>query len=237
MERTNNTNDSNSTNNEGHPNSIRTYKLRGARITPAQEGAIERLGERFILARSATDASIDVRALFPQAKRRVLEIGSGMGEATAAMAQADPDTAIIAIEVHKPGVGSLLWRIEKSGLENLRIVHADVKEFLEEGFTNESFDEIRIYFPDPWQKLRHHKRRLLQGEFIALLATKLIPRGLLHIATDWAPYAEWIESEFANVVEFAGGKVSRPAHRPLTRFEEQGLTKDHEVTDFFYYKT
>jgi len=221
VERTNNTNDSNSTNNEGHPNSIRTYKLRGARITPAQEGAIERLGERFILARSATDASIDVRALFPQAKRRVLEIGSGMGEATAAMAQADPDTAIIAIEVHKPGVGSLLWRIE----------------FLEEGFTNESFDEIRIYFPDPWQKLRHHKRRLLQGEFIPLLSKKLIPRGLLHIATDWAPYAEWIESEFANVVEFAGGKVSRPAYRPLTRFEEQGLTKDHEVTDFFYYKT
>ena len=237
MERTNNPDNTSSTNNEGHPNSIRTYKLRGARITPAQEGAIERLGERFILSRAQTDAPIDVREIFPHSKRRVLEIGSGMGEATAAMAEADPDTAIIAIEVHKPGVGSLLWRIEKSGLENVRIVHADVKEFLERGFTDESFDEIRIYFPDPWQKLRHHKRRLLQGEFIPLLATKLITKGLLHIATDWAPYAQWIQAEFEKVSEFVGGKVARPEHRPLTRFEEQGLTKEHEVTDFFYYKS
>jgi tRNA (guanine-N7-)-methyltransferase len=217
-----------------HPNSIRTYKLRGARITPAQEGAIERLGGRFTL--SIIDTPIDSRTLFPGAARRVLEIGSGMGEATAEMAAADPTTAIIAIEVHKPGVGSLLWRIEKSGLENVRIVHADVKEVLERGFTDESFDEIRIYFPDPWQKLRHHKRRLLQGEFLPLLATKLIRGGLLHIATDWAPYAHWIETEFGKVKEFSGGKVARPALRPLTRFEEQGLTKEHEVADFFYYK-
>ncbi|MFZ9442032.1 MAG: tRNA (guanosine(46)-N7)-methyltransferase TrmB [Candidatus Nanopelagicaceae bacterium] len=217
-----------------HPNSIRTYKLRGARITPAQEGAIERLGARFILPISETP--IDPRIEFPGAKRRVLEIGSGMGEATAQMAAADPDTSIIAIEVHKPGVGSLLWRIEKMALENLRIVHADVKEVLAENFVDGSFDEIRIYFPDPWQKLRHHKRRLLQGDFIPLLATKLIPHGLLHIATDWAPYAQWIELEFEKAKEFSGGKVARPAHRPLTRFEEQGLTKEHEVTDFFYYK-
>ena len=217
-----------------HPNSIRTYKLRGARITPAQEGAIERLGRRFIL--PIADSPLDPRTLFPGASRRVLEIGSGMGEATAEMAAADPVTAIIAIEVHKPGVGSLLWRIEKLALENVRIVHGDVKEVLEQGFADESFDEIRIYFPDPWQKLRHHKRRLLQGEFLPLLATKLIPGGLLHIATDWAPYAQWIETEFAQVKEFSGGKVERPAHRPLTRFEEQGLTKEHEVTDFFYFK-
>ena len=217
-----------------HPNSIRTYKLRGARITPAQEGAIERLGARFLL--PLTDQAIDPRTLFPDAKRRVLEIGSGMGEATAQMAQADPDTAIIAIEVHKPGVGSLLWRIEKMGLQNVRIVHADVKEVLHEKFVDESFDEIRIYFPDPWQKLRHHKRRLLQGEFIALLATKLVFNGLLHIATDWQPYAEWIKGELAKFPEFVGGVVERPDHRPLTRFEEQGITKEHQVTDFFYYK-
>ena len=217
-----------------HPNSIRTYKLRGARITPAQEGAIERLGGRFIF--PITDAPLDPRALFPGASRRVLEIGSGMGEATAEMAAADPATAIIAIEVHKPGVGALLWRIEKLGLENVRIVHGDVKEVLEQGFADESFDEIRIYFPDPWQKLRHHKRRLLQGDFLPLLATKLIPGGLLHIATDWAPYAQWIEAEFAQVKEFSGGRVERPANRPLTRFEEQGLTKEHEVKDFFYFK-
>ena len=218
----------------GHPNSIRTYKLRGARITPAQEGAIARLGERFVL--KMGDEPIDVRAVFPHARRRVLEIGSGMGEATAQMAQADPDTAIIAVEVHKPGVGSLLWRIEKMGLQNVRIVHGDVKEILESKFLNESFDEIRIYFPDPWQKLRHHKRRLLQGEFIPLLATKLVFNGLLHIATDWQPYAEWIKEEFAKVPSFVGGVVRRPENRPLTRFEEQGLTKDHQVTDFFYYK-
>lgn len=218
----------------GHPNSIRTYKLRGARITPAQEGAIARLGERFVL--KMGDEPIDVRAVFPHARRRVLEIGSGMGEATAQMAQADPDTAIIAVEVHKPGVGSLLWRIEKMGLQNVRIVHGDVKEILESKFLNESFDEIRIYFPDPWQKLRHHKRRLLQGEFIPLLATKLVFNGLLHIATDWQPYAEWIKAQFAKVPSFVGGVVRRPENRPLTRFEEQGLTKDHQVTDFFYYK-
>ena len=217
-----------------YSNSIRSYKLRGARITPAQEGAIERLGARFLLPISAHP--IDVRALFPSAKRRVLEIGSGMGEATAQMGQEDPQSAIIAIEVHKPGVGSLLWRIEKMGLENIRIVHADVKEVLDTGFLDESFDEIRIYFPDPWQKLRHHKRRLLQGDFIPLLARKLSFNGLLHIATDWQPYAQWIEAEFAKSEHFVGGVVQRPANRPLTRFEEQGITKEHQVTDFFYYK-
>lgn len=222
------------TENAGHPNSIRTYKLRGARITPAQEGAIERLGERFIIELGAE--RIDPRTLFPRARRRVLEIGSGMGEATAQMAQADPDTVIIAIEVHKPGVGSLLWRIEKMGLQNIRIVHGDVKEILATQFADECFDEIRIYFPDPWQKLRHHKRRLLQGEFIPLLATKLVFNGLLHIATDWQPYAEWIKGEFSKVSEFVGGEVQRPTHRPLTRFEEQGITKEHRVTDFYYYK-
>ena len=222
------------TDNAGHPNSIRTYKLRGARITPVQEGAIARLGERFIL--PITEEPIDPRQLFPHSQRRVLEIGSGMGEATAQMAQLDPQTGIIAIEVHKPGVGSLLWRIEKMGLQNLRIVHGDVKELLPTKFLDESFDEIRIYFPDPWQKLRHHKRRLLQGDFIPLLASKLVFNGLLHIATDWQPYAEWIKGEFAKDPHFVGGVVQRPANRPLTRFEEQGLTKEHQVTDFFYYK-
>lgn len=222
------------TENSGHPNSIRTYKLRGARITPAQEGAIERLGNRFLI--PISQSPIDIRLLFPEAKRRVLEIGSGMGEATASMAAADPESAIIAIEVHRPGVGSLLWRIEKLGLTNLRIVHADVNEVLRERFADESFDEIRIYFPDPWPKLRHHKRRLLQGEFLPLLASKLRSGGLLHIATDWQPYAQWITSEFTRSKDFEGGVVARPEQRPLTRFEEQGITKEHLVTDFFYYK-
>lgn len=222
------------TENSGHPNSIRTYKLRGARITPAQEGAIERLGNRFLI--PISQSPIDIRLLFPEAKRRVLEIGSGMGEATASMAAADPESAIIAIEVHRPGVGSLLWRIEKLGLTNLRIVHADVNEVLRERFTDGSFDEIRIYFPDPWPKLRHHKRRLLQGEFLPLLASKLRSGGLLHIATDWQPYAHWITSEFTRSKDFEGGVVARPEQRPLTRFEEQGITKEHLVTDFFYYK-
>jgi len=222
------------TENSGHPNSIRTYKLRGARITPAQEGAIERLGNRFLI--PISQSPIDIRLLFPQAKRCVLEIGSGMGEATASMAAADPESAIIAIEVHRPGVGSLLWRIEKLGLTNLRIVHADVNEVLRERFTDGSFDEIRIYFPDPWPKLRHHKRRLLQGEFLPLLASKLRSGWLLHIATDWQPYAQWITSEFTRSKDFEGGVVARPEQRPLTRFEEQGITKEHLVTDFFYYK-
>jgi tRNA (guanine-N7-)-methyltransferase len=223
------------TEDSGHPNSIRTYKLRGARITPAQEGAIERLGERFLLPLSKDP--IEVRKIFPTATRRVLEIGSGMGEATAEMAQAEPDTAIIAIEVHKPGVGSLLWRIEKMGLQNIRIVHGDVNEVLSEKFVDESFDEIRIYFPDPWPKLRHHKRRLLQGAVLPLLARKLRTGGLLHIATDWQPYAEWMKAEFAQSPDFQGGEVKRPAHRPLTRFEEQGISKEHRVTDFYYYKS
>jgi tRNA (guanine-N7-)-methyltransferase len=159
-----------------------------------------------------------------------------MGEATAEMAAADPTIGIVALEIHRPGIGSLLWRIDQAGVTNVRIIHDDVMLVLPEKILDESIDEIRIYFPDPWPKLRHHKRRLLQGDFLNLLAQKLRSGGLLHIATDWQPYADWIAERMDQVSEFSGGVVPRPANRTFTRFEKQGLDKEHQVTDFHYFK-
>jgi tRNA (guanine-N7-)-methyltransferase len=156
---------------EEYSNSIRTYKLRGARITHSQEAAIERHWQRFGV--EIGDEAIDLHSLFPDLNHVVLEIGTGMGEATAEMAAADPAIGIVALEIHRPGIGSLLWRIDQAGVTNVRIIHDDVMLVLPEKILDESIDEIRIYFPDPWPKLRHHKRRLLQGDFLNLLAKKL----------------------------------------------------------------
>ena len=217
-----------------HSNSIRTYKLRGARITHSQEAAIERHWQTFGV--EIGDEAIDLHSLFPDLNHVVLEIGTGMGEATAEMAAADPTIGIVALEIHRPGIGSLLWRIDQSGVTNVRIIHDDVMLVLPGKILDGSIDEIRIYFPDPWPKLRHHKRRLLQGNFLNLLAQKLRTGGLLHIATDWQPYADWIAERLDQVPEFSGGVVSRPANRTFTRFEKQGLDKEHQVTDFHYFK-
>ena len=169
-----------------------------------------------------------------QPKEVVVEIGSGMGEASAQIAQANPDTGYIAVEVHKPGIGALVLRAEKAGIRNLKIIEGDIWDVFTQHIDDGVVDVVHIFFPDPWPKRKQNKRRLLRPEFIKLLAKKLKKGGRIHIATDWVPYAEEIEKNFAANPEFSGGIVPRPDWRPLTKFEGKGIRKDHRVTDFTY---
>lgn len=169
-----------------------------------------------------------------QPKEVVVEIGSGMGEASAQIAQANPDTGYIAVEVHKPGIGALVLRAEKAGIRNLKIIEGDIWDVFTQHIDDGVVDVVHIFFPDPWPKRKQNKRRLLRPEFIELLAKKLKKGGRIHIATDWVPYAEEIEKNFAANPEFSGGIVPRPEWRPLTKFEGKGIRKDHRVTDFTY---
>ena len=210
---------------------ILTYRLRGNRITSHQEAAFNAYWEKFGL---PDQGELNLNEIFPSAKSRILEIGFGMGEATAKIAKAMPEVSFLAVEVHKPGVGKLMSQLVENGSENVRIVHGDVYEVLTKQLSDNSLDGIHIFFPDPWQKKRHNKRRLITKEFLDLLYPKIQAGGFIHIATDWVPYAEWIKSEFAKSTKFSGGEVGRPDWRPITRFEGQGIDKDHRVTDFRY---
>ena len=165
-----------------------------------------------------------------------MEIGFGMGEATAQIAAADPATGYLAVEVHRPGIGKLLLRIEEGELKNLRTIEGDAFEVFEQMIVDSSLDGVHLFFPDPWPKARHFKRRIVNQEFIAAVATKLKPGAFFHIATDWQPYAQWIAEEFTKQSFFTGGEVKRPDWRPLTRFEGQGINKEHPVADFRFIK-
>ena len=165
-----------------------------------------------------------------------MEIGFGMGEATAQIAAADPATGYVAVEVHRPGIGKLLLRVEEGGLKNIRTIEGDAFEVFEQMISDSSLDGVHLFFPDPWPKARHFKRRIVNQEFIAAVAAKLKPGAFFHIATDWQPYAEWIAEEFTKQTFFTGGVVQRPDWRPLTRFEDQGINKEHPVTDFRFIK-
>jgi len=214
---------------------IRSYVLRQGRTSPAQKRALDALSAKYAVAYSPRP--IDAAAIFGRSVPLVLEIGSGMGETTAAIARAQPDTDFIAIEVHGPGVGSLLNRIEAEGLTNLRVIRHDAVEVLEHMIADASLAGIHLFFPDPWPKKRHHKRRLVQPAFAALAARKLAPGGYLHAATDWPDYAEQMlavlcaEPLLANA---AAGYAARPAHRPLTKFERRGLGLGHAVRDLLF---
>jgi tRNA (guanine-N7-)-methyltransferase len=215
---------------------IRSYVLRQGRTTPAQRRALEELYPRFGIAYA--DGFLDPKALFGREAPLVLEIGSGMGDATAEIAKAHPETDFIAIEVHGPGVGSLLNRIEAEKLTNLRVLQHDAVEVLEHMIPDGVLAGIHLFFPDPWPKKRHHKRRLVQPAFVALVATKLVPGGYLHAATDWPDYAGQMlallsrESMLENTV--AGGYASRPTTRPLTKFERRGLGLGNPVRDLLF---
>jgi len=208
--------------------------LRGRRITEGQQEAWDRLWPVFGIEYS--DQKINLAELFPDSKRIIMEIGFGMGEATAQIAAADPTTGYLAVEVHRPGIGKLLLRIEEVGLKNLRTIEGDAFEVFEQMILDSSLDGVHLFFPDPWPKVRHFKRRLVNQEFIAAVATKLKPGAFFHIATDWQPYAEWIAEEFTKQSFFSGGEVDRPDWRPLTRFEDQGINKEHPVADFRFIK-
>lgn len=180
------------------------------------------------------EGKLDLAALFPDSKNFIMEIGFGMGEATALIGRDFPNDGFLAVEVHFPGVGKLMARIEELGLKNIRIMETDVHPLFEEHLEDESLDGIQLFFPDPWPKKKHQKRRIINPDFLLLIAPKIKPGGFIHIATDWVPYAEVIEEVFAASDIFEGGVVDRPAWRPLTRFEGQGITKDHQVIDLRY---
>lgn len=213
---------------------VRSYKLRGRRITEGQQEAWDRLWPIFGIEQS--DRLINFAEIFPEADRVIMEIGFGMGEATALIAKADPTTGYLANEVHRPGIGKLLSRIEENELANLRTIEGDAFEILAEMIADESLDGVHLFFPDPWPKARHFKRRIVNQEFIAAVGSKLKTGGFFHIATDWQPYAEWIAEEFTKQNLFSGGEVERPDWRPLTRFEGQGINKEHPVADFRFIK-
>jgi len=215
--------------------SVRTYRLRGSRITAPQQSALDKYWE--IYGMQYSEDFIDIPRLFPNSKEVILEIGFGMGEATALIGRDFPETGFIAVEVHKPGIGKLMARIEELGLSNIRIIEGDAHPIITTMIPDNSIDGVHLFFPDPWPKKRHHKRRIINAEFLALIYPKIKDGGFFHIATDWVPYAEQIQEVFTASPPFTGGVVERPEWRPVTRFEGQGLTKDHQVTDLRYTKS
>ncbi len=212
--------------------SIHSFKLRGARMTLAQERAMEAFWPTFGI---NPDTPINPRAIFPDAKEVIMEIGTGMGESTALIARDHPENGYFGVELHRPGLGALLAKINELGLTNLRLVEEDARVLLAKYTPDHTLDAVHLYFPDPWPKTKHNKRRIVQEDLLPVLAQKLVPGGYIHIATDWLPYAEWIQEVFANSTLFTGGVIERPDFRPITKFEGQGLRKGHVVTDMKYY--
>ena len=214
---------------------IRSYVLRAGRMGSGQVRALAEIGPRWVLPYRA--APLDLAAVFGRSAPCVVEIGFGMGQATAQGAAAAPGTDFIGIEVHAPGVGALLQRIEALGLTNLRIVQHDAVAVLEHMVAPHSLAGVNVFFPDPWHKTKHHKRRLVQAEFTSLVATRMRPGGELHCATDWQPYAEQMLEVLSNeplLENTADGYAPRPDHRPLTKFEQRGLTLGHGVWDLVF---
>ena len=215
--------------------SVRTYRLRGSRITAPQQSALDKYWD--IYGMQYSEDFVAISQLFPNSKKVILEIGFGMGEATALIGRDFPETGFLAVEVHKPGIGKLMARIEELELRNIRIIEGDAHPILKTMIPDNSVDGIHLFFPDPWPKKRHHKRRIVNNEFLKLIYPKIKDGGFIHIATDWVPYAEHIQEVFAPSALFTGGVVERPEWRPITRFEGQGIDKDHAVNDMMYLKS
>jgi len=213
--------------------SNRSYSLRGNRMTRAQGLAMAQYWQKY---EAVVEKQLLLNQLFEKKEKVILEIGSGMGEATAAIAQANPDTGYVAVEMHQPGLGALLLLIIEKQLNNIKLIREDATYLLANFIPDNSIDGIHLLFPDPWPKNRQHKRRIVQDEFVKQVAMKLKTGGYIHIATDWQPYADWIKLRFDANPAFTGGIVSRPTWRVLSKFEGQGLKKGHVVTDFRYEK-
>ncbi len=214
---------------------IRSFVLRQGRVSNAQQRSLDTLMPRFGI--PYAEQPLDLDTAFGRAAPKILEIGFGMGETTAAIAQAHPQNDYLAIEVHTPGVGSLLKQIGEMNLSNVRIIQHDAVEVLTHMIPDQSLNGAHIFFPDPWHKARHKKRRLIQPPLVALLTQKLKPGGYLHVATDWQDYAEQVlavlsaEPLLQNTAE---GYAERPAYRPLTKFEQRGLRLGHGVWDMLF---
>lgn len=215
---------------------IRSFVLRQGRLTKGQERALETGWPNYGVDYSQT--MLDLSRLFGRSdSKKILEIGFGMGDATAQIAKVLPGADFLAVEVHTPGVGSLLKHMEELALTNIRIVQHDAVEVLQNMLPDASLDGVHIFFPDPWHKKRHHKRRLIQAEFISLLCAKLKVGAYIHVATDWQEYAEWVlevlsaESQLQNMTE---SYAQKPDYRPLTKFENRGIKLGHGVWDLVF---
>ena len=222
---------------------IRSFVLRQGRVTKGQANALAtqwlKYGVEYGL------HPIDLNTLFGRAEsKKILEIGFGMGESTAKIAQTLPECDFVAAEVHTPGVGSLLKLIQEGEIGNIRVIQHDVVEVLQKMIADASLDGVHIFFPDPWHKKRHHKRRLIQAEFIKQLCAKLKVGAYIHVATDWQEYAEWVlevlkaEPQLQNSAsDLTQGYAEKPSYRPLTKFENRGIQLGHGVWDMVFKKT
>jgi tRNA (guanine-N7-)-methyltransferase len=214
---------------------IRSFVLRQGHLSVAQKRAVDELMPRYGIPYQA--ASLDLDSAFGRGAPKILEIGFGMGTATAEIAQAHPENDYLALEVHTPGVGNLLKLIDEQQLRNLRIIQHDAVEVLRDMIADDTFDGAHIFFPDPWHKARHNKRRLIQAPFVAQLVQKLKPGGYIHAATDWQDYAEQMLAVFnaePRLVNTAADYAPRPDYRPLTKFEQRGLRLGHGVWDLVF---
>ncbi len=214
--------------------SIRSYSIRGTRITDAQRAAKRALQEIYGI--RVENKKLELQAIFPAAEKIIMEIGFGMGEATAIIAEQSLQNAYIAVDLHPPGIGKLLSRIQQRGITNIKVIEDDVHVVLQYMIEDGCLDGVHLYFPDPWPKSKHHKRRIVTTSFLDLIATKLKPGGYFHLATDWLPYAASMMSVFSGSTQFTGGEIAKPDWRPMTRFEGQGIDKDHRVTDLLYFR-
>ena len=215
------------------PPGVRTFKPRRSRITPRQRRGLTD-GQRFAL---PLHASASLRSVWNDPRPVILDIGFGDGDATFTMAQADPTRAIIAIDVHTPGVGNLLALLSESQVDNVRVIEGDALVVLNDMTADAELAGIRTYFADPWPKARHHKRRFVQPVVVDLVARKLDAGGFWHIATDWAEYAENIVEVFAADDRWTGGPIDRPEWRPITRYEMRGTSEGRRIYDFLFMRT
>jgi tRNA (guanine-N7-)-methyltransferase len=222
-----------------HPRKVRSFVRRPGRITTGQQRALKELMPRWGIA--FADRRIDLDLIFPRQKPRVVDIGFGDGEALLTAAATFPDVDYLGVEVHEPGIGHLLTLIERSGLKNVRLINRDAVDVIERMLPDGSFEAVNLFFPDPWPKKRHHKRRIVQPLFIDEVLRILKPGGLFHIATDWQNYAEHIEQMLGAAVRFqtidAETLDDGPlAYRAPTKFEQRGLKLGHQVVDFYFKK-
>jgi tRNA (guanine-N7-)-methyltransferase len=220
-----------------HPRGIRSFVKRAGRMTTGQARALQEHGGRFMV--PYEPKLLDMDAAFGRKAPTILEIGFGMGEATAHIAQLIPEKNFLCCEVHAPGVGALLKRIGEQQLENIRIVQHDAVEVIDHMLPAETLAGVHIFFPDPWHKKRHNKRRLVQPPFAAKLASRIAPGGYIHCATDWEPYAQQMLEVLGaepSLQNTAGGFAPKPFYRPLTKFENRGLRLGHGVWDVVFRK-
>jgi tRNA (guanine-N7-)-methyltransferase len=217
-----------------HHTKVTTFYPRRGRVSGRHEDALSRLFPRFGVA--IPGPPLDLAALFGRTAPVVLEIGSGMGDATVTMASADPDRDYLAVEVFPPGLGNLLAVIEESGLTNVRVARGDALVLVNTMLAPESLDAIHVFFPDPWPKVRHHKRRLIQRVNVSQLVRGLRPGGTLHCSTDWPHYAGQMIEVLGADPALRGGAVARPRHRPITKFEQRALEAGRPIADLIYVK-